>query len=235
MKPIVITAVIALTPLLCACDEGRIYDDATTIAKEGLVAKATLDVSGWDEWPEGYSVALAAFREGDDYAIISKPVGFSTGGEASVMLTGIPADVSSIEFCAIDKLRRRVATFTSTTDLTPRDTIRLAASDIDVSPAQVIQDDIFNTTCVNCHGASNFAAAGLHLTHPRSFGELVGVESTVEPSHLRVKAADSENSLLWQILSSDESTGWHYDHSAEVTSSERLDLLKAWIENGAKY
>ncbi len=52
---------------------------------------------------------------------------------------------------------------------------------------------------------------------------------------MRVEPGHSSSSVLYRILSTDESAGWNYDHSVEVVASEKLDLIKNWIDAGAKY
>ncbi len=101
--------------------------------------------------------------------------------------------------------------------------------------AGAIQKDIFNTTCVQCHGGNNFAAAGLNLTEGHSWDNMIGVLSTKDSDRYRVKPGDSSNSILYMILSGDYSANWHYDHSVEVVKQEKLDLIRDWIDNGANH
>lgn len=220
---------IGLALLASACDEGRIYDMTEPEARSGLAAVLTLDGGeASEQWPEGYSLALAGFSPGSEYAVISKNV---KEGERRVVLTGIPSEVSDVEFCAIDRLRRRVATFSSV-PARGGDTLRFRADNaVDLSAAGAIQREVFDRTCVNCHGGSNFAAAGLNLTAGRSFGELVGVQSVKVPGEERVSKGNPEESVLWLILGGTESAEWSYDHSAEVSAPEKLELIKNWIKS----
>ncbi|MDE6120330.1 MAG: hypothetical protein K2F63_00920, partial [Muribaculaceae bacterium] len=84
---------------------------------------------------------------------------------------------------------------------------------------------------IQCHGASGFAAAGLDLTGPGSFSRLIGVSATKVPGALRVAPGNSNESVLYNILSTDASAAWSYDHSVEVVDPKRLELIKNWIDD----
>lgn len=223
---------IIFSALLSACDEGRIYNDYAVETSEGGVARFSAEVSGIDSWSQGYTIALAGFEKSNDYAIISKNVEtFVTDGNCDVTLSGIPADVTTIELCAIDRLRRRVATFFSA-DYTPQDgSLQLTSGQLDISMATAIQKEIFNTTCVQCHGGNGYAAAGLNLLEGNSYGNLISVPSRKIPGTDRVKPGESGVSELFMILGSDISADWNYDHSVEVVRQEKIDLIRNWINN----
>lgn len=212
------------------CDEGRIYDDYVIEGNAG--ATATVKVSGargYDRWFSGYSLAVAGFSAGSEYALISKNIELDGAGDCEVVLSGIPSDVQSVELCVVDRLRRLVAVFKSV-DIKGGEMINIVSDGDDLSPESAIQREIFNTTCINCHGGANFAAASLNLTEGRSFSELIGVQSVKEPREMRVMPGNPEGSVLYKILSGTGSAGWNYDHSVEITSPEKLDLIKNWIK-----
>lgn len=225
----------ALSLGLPSCDEGRIYNDDTVQTEEGGSAHFSGKVTGTDTWSPGYTLALAGFEDGNDYALISKNIEIAgTDGQYDITLSGIPGEVTSIELCAIDRLRRRVASFLSA-DYSPQAaTLQISADDVDMSMSAAIQNEIFNTTCTQCHGATGYAAAGLDLLAGNSFGNLISVPSRKIPGMDRVTPGDSGDSELYLILSSDLSADWNYDHSVEVVRQEKLDLIRNWIDNGAK-
>ncbi len=215
---------------LSSCDEGRIYNDYAVETEEGGSARLFGEVTGSDTWSSGYTLALAGFGEGDEYAIISKNID-ADDGKCDVTLSGIPTDVTTIELCAIDRLRRRVATFLSA-DYTPQEgTLQISADKLDISMAAAIQTEIFNTTCAQCHGATGHAAAGLDLLAGNSFANLISVPSRKIPGMDRVAPRQSSESELFLILDSDLSADWAYDHSVEVVRQEKLDLIRNWIDN----
>ncbi|MDE6551543.1 MAG: hypothetical protein K2K98_01070 [Muribaculaceae bacterium] len=226
----VITAAVMLQ--LTSCDEGRIYNTDSVQTEEGGTARFSGTVTGSDTWSQGYTLALAGFEDGNDYALISKNIGTSSAdGKCDVTLSGIPGEVTTIELCAIDRLRRRVATFLSA-DYSPQaGTLQISADGVDMSMAGAIQTEIFNTTCIQCHGGSGYAAAGLDLLTGRSFGNLLSVPSRKIPGIDRVRPGASSDSELFMILDSDISADWNYDHSVEVVRQEKLDLIRNWIDN----
>jgi len=226
---------VVLAAATASCDEGRIPDDYDIENREGITARITTSMTGADEWPDNYTLVLAGFADGNEYALISKNVENRADGRCDMVLVGIPPEVSTVELCAIDRLRRRVASFAKVDCRTDSDTVLLVSYKVDVSPATAIQTEIFNTTCIQCHGRSNFAAAGLDLTDGNAFADLVGVESVKEPDFMRVEAGNSASSVLYRILSTDQSASWNYDHSVEVVTSAKLDLIKDWIDAGAKH
>lgn len=215
---------------LTGCDEGRIYDDFVIEGNAGATAAVKVrDARGYDRWFSGYSLAVAGFSAGSEYALISKNIELDGAGNCEVVLSGIPSDVQSVELCVVDRLRRRVAVFNSV-DIKGEKMTNILSENDDLSPESAIQREIFNTTCINCHGGANFAAASLNLTEGRAFQELIGVQSVKNPQEMRVKPGSPEESVLYKILSGTESAGWNYDHSVEITSPEKLDLIKNWIK-----
>ena len=229
-----IIAVFAAT-VFCSCDEGRLYDDNAASAEEGRTAMLHATVKGSETWPLNYTLAIAGFAAGNDYALISKSITIEVDGVCDIELTGIPAEATTVELCIIDRLRRRIATFISADCGSSAGTILLAGDAIDVSMSQTIQRDIFNTTCSQCHGAIGFAAGGLNLTEGKSFGSLVSVSSVKIPGLNRVEPGNSAASVLYRVLSSGESSSWSYNHSAEVPRQEKLELIKNWIDGGARH
>ncbi len=189
-------------------------------------------MTGADTWSSGYTLVLAGFEDGNDYALITKNIETSISeGFYDVTLSGIPAEVSTIELCAIDRLRRRIATFLSAEYSAQDGTLQLNAEGVDMSMSAAIQNEIFNTTCIQCHGGSGHAAAGLDLLAGNSFGNLISVPSRKMSGTDRVSPGKSAESELFLILDTDISADWNYDHSVEVVRQEKLDLIRNWIDN----
>lgn len=229
--------IILIGPLLFflpSCDEGRLSDDDIVVDQEGGNARMTVSVTGLETWPSGYTVALAGFEDGNEYALISKNIDVAVStGTCNIVLTGIPPEVSTIELCALDRLRRKVTSFLSADYVAGNDTVKITGTSVDLSMAGAIQRDIFNTTCIQCHGGSNYSAAGLNLTEGKSWDGLISVTSVKNPGLKRIQPGESASSLLYLILSGDYSSSWSYDHSVEVVRQEKLDLIRNWIDAGA--
>ncbi len=220
---------------LASCDEGRIFNENMVQTEEGGTACFSGEVTGTDTWSPGYTLALAGFEDGNDYALISKNIETSVReGVYDVTLSGIPSNVSTIELCALDRLRRRVATFLSTEYSLQEGVLQINADGVDISMSTAIQNEIFNTTCIQCHGSTGHSAAGLDLLEYNSFANLISVPSRKMPGIDRVSPGESSESELFLILDTDISADWNYDHSVEVVRQEKLDLIRNWIDNGAK-
>ena len=237
MKKHIFATLTALTALaLTACDDGRIYEK-TVSYKEGRVVKLNATLSGLTNWPDDYSVALAGFDGTDDYAVISKAISKTADGQVTVVLSGINDEVNSVRLCVLDRLRRQVMSFRDMELEQTRDTVYMEAGEVDVNMLNAIQQAYFNTTCANCHGASNRAAAGLYLTQGRSYAALVGQPSTKVPGSNMVEPGSAASSLLHRILHEEQVEGismTHRDLVSEQNEQNILPLIDSWINNGAK-
>ncbi len=228
MKTAITASLVAVA--LCACDDGRIYEETVSTGVEGRVVVMSGELSGVDTWTSNYSIVVAGFDDDSQYAIITKNAA-STDGTVSVTLAGISDEVTQIELCAINTIRKRVATFATTAIDASDDTLRFDVGTVDVSMLEGIQQDIFNTTCVACHGGSNYAAAGLYLTEGLSYSALVGQPATRVDNATLVVPGSSDDSFLYQLLSNTTLTGSPYDrHLGMVTENVKLQLLADWID-----
>ncbi len=102
--------------------------------------------------------------------------------------------------------------------------------------ADQIAGSIFGTTCsiAGCHDAST-VSAGLKLTPADAFAELVNIQSTEEPSLKRVEPGDPENSYLWwKIRPGGPGNGTQRMPASGSLSDDQIELIRLWIEQGAK-
>ena len=208
---------------LTSCDDGRIYENTGFVPREGRVLKLSGKFSGINKWSEGYSIVVAGFDDESEYAIVSKviPTPETDGGEVEVILSGISEEVTEIELCVINRLRKRVVSFQTIEDFT-------ATAD------NTIQQQVFDKTCTACHGGSAKPAAELNLLTGESYEDLVNQPSTIVNDVLRVKPRNAKESILHQILNTNISSSWGIDHSQMVTSSNILTLIDNWIDDGAQ-
>ena len=218
---------------LSSCDDGRIYEHTATSAS-GKVVKLTGTLLGLDQWPAAYRVSIAGFTDdGDEYATIEKSIGADNAGDGrvSIVLSGIKDDVRLVRLCVLDRLRRHIVTFSQTDISSATDTVRMDVGRVNVAMFNAIQQNILNTTCANCHGAANQAAAGLYLTEGRSYEALVGKPSKRVEGKMLVEPGNAAASVLHQVLNTNLSESWHYNHASEVTSADMLQLIDNWINN----
>ncbi|MBP3775299.1 MAG: hypothetical protein ILA34_08115 [Bacteroidaceae bacterium] len=226
---------------LSSCDDGNLTETYNT-TKEGKVAKLNVGLAtDAKTWANGYTLAFAAFSETSDYAILLKYIRDFDNGKLNMTLSNIPDSTSSVELCMVNRLRQRVVTFLKVEgeDVTAagkNDTIRIEADNINLGMFEAIQQKVFNTTCVNCHGGSNFVAANLNLTEGKSYDGIVNHPSTKVSGMNIVEAGDATNSVLFLALTTSLSKDdhWLYDHTQEVVRERMQKLFEDWINAGAK-
>ena len=238
MKKYIFATLIGLimTSVFVACDDGPIQENTITF-KEGRVVKLTGTLSGLANWPDEYSVAVAGFDGTDEYAVISKAIPKNEDGKVEIVLSGISDEVTNVQLCVLDRLRRHVMTFQQMELEQTRDTMYLEAGTVDASMFNAIQMSFLSTTCANCHGASNHAAAGLYLTEGKSYEALVGKPSKKVSGVNMVEPGDANASLLHTILHQETVEGismTHRDRVSEKNEQSILPLIDSWINNGAK-
>lgn len=236
MKRISFAFILLVGIFVCvACDDGLIPEVNVTPQTDGYVAKLTGEITGIRNWSTQYTVTLAGFSEESDYAVVQKNLP-SADGRVNMTLSNIPTEVTRIELCVTNSLRKHVVTLASIHIADAAgDTIRLDVGQLNASQFNTIQQQVFNTTCANCHGGSTSAAAGLYLTEGKSYDNIINRESKKAPGMMRVLPGDAENSILYQALTRDISTDgkWHYDHTTEVVNENIVTMISNWINNGA--
>ncbi|MBQ8153068.1 MAG: hypothetical protein IJ548_08485 [Paludibacteraceae bacterium] len=235
MKRITFASLSLLSICLTSCDDGLIYNEVA-YNTVGRSAKLEGKITGLGNWAEGYTIAVAGFTGDDDYASISKAVQTDSEGNATVIMTNIPDEVTSVQLCVLDRLRRHVMTFYEADIEGVRDTIRMEVGTVDASMFNAIQQSYLTTTCANCHGASNRIAAGLNLTEGNAYQAMVGVDSKKVDGKKIVDPNDAENSVLHMVLNQESVEGIgmnHFDLVSEKNAQSILPLIDSWINNGA--
>ena len=224
---------------LCSCDDGRIYPESATSA-DGKTVVMEGELEGFDNWASNYRVSIAGFEQADDeYASVSKVITESDikDGKALVELSGIKDNVKLVRLCVLDRLRRHIVTFKEVDVSDATETVKMDIGTLNISMFNTIQQNFFNTTCANCHGASNRAAAGLFLTEGKSYQALVDVNSKKVEGRKLVETSNAANSVLHMVLNQQEVAGIsmaHRDLVSEKNEQTILPLIDSWINNGAK-
>ena len=155
----------------------------------------------------------------------------------SVELSGIKENITLVRLCVLDRLRRHIVTFKEVDVSKADERVTMDVGTLNIGMLNVIQTSFFNTTCANCHGASNRAAAGLYLTEGRSYGALVDVDSKKVEGRKLVAPGASSNSVLHMVLNQQSVEGIAMDHRDLVSEKNQttiLPLIDSWINNGAK-
>ena len=98
---------------------------------------------------------------------------------------------------------------------------------------QSIQDNVFTPICSKCHiGAS--APEGLQLDAAHSYNLLVGVPSVEQPTLLRVKPGDPDNSyMVHKIEGLPGISGGQMPLGETPLPQATIDAIRQWITNGA--
>ena len=240
MKRTIFAHLYALAVLaLISCDDGRIYPETVTLS-EGKTVVMEGVLNGLEGWPGAYRVSIAGFEGADDeYASMSKVItsGDVTNGRVSIELSGIKENITLVRLCILDRLRKHIVTFKEVDVSNATETVKMDVGTVDVSMFNAIQQSYFSTTCANCHGASNRAAAGLYLTEGRSYQALVDVPSTKVEGLKLVETNNAANSVLHMVLNQQSVEGISMDHRDLVSEKNELTILPlidSWINNGAK-
>ena len=224
-------AALAIPLLGVACDDGKIYETYQPMEEQGSVYQLTATLRGVDTWPADYELVAAAFGD-SPYATYTKVIHAPAreGETIRVVLSGM-REVNQVEICAVNRLRKRIVTFFQTDFTLQEDTVFVDAGTLDVSIGNGVQQQVFNTDCIGCHGASTFAAANLFLTEGKSEAALVGVPSTrSEAGKLLVTPGSPDESFLMDVLTHPEAV--RHDHVDILSAKpDKLTLLKAWISS----
>ena len=230
---------LSFSAALVSCDDGRIYPE-TVVSSEGktVILEGVLD--GLDSWTSSYRVSIAGFEGADDeYADVSKVISASdvVNGKVNVELSGIKENVTLVRLCILDRLRKHIVTFSEVDVSKATEVVKMDVGTINISMFNAIQQAFFNTTCANCHGASNRAAAGLYLTEGKSYEALVDVDSKKVEGKKLVETNNANNSVLHMVLNQQKVEGISMDHRDLVSEKNEmtiLPLIDSWINNGAK-
>ena len=170
-----------------------------------------------------------------EYAIISKTVVPDSDGEASVTLSGVSMEATTVELCMINKLRKRIVSYYTVDCSGEGDVIDMQVGDVNVDMFDAVQNEVFDNHCIMCHGGSTSAAAGLYLTEGRSYDALVNVPSSRRPGSVLVEPGSSEDSFLHAVLMGDAPEDRHgHEDILSVSYMHLIMLLDEWIDNGAK-
>ena len=96
-----------------------------------------------------------------------------------------------------------------------------------------IQAAVFTPSCAlsGCHAGST-VQANLNLTDGNAYNNLINQQSVLNPSFVRVKPGDSQNSFLIKMLRNSGS-GSSLMPPTGALNPAIIDSIEAWINNGA--
>ena len=219
-----------LVLLLAACDSGDIEEQTLATTDNGRTVKLTAVLSGIDSWDRKYSVSLAGFTAGDNYAQVVRALPNTTadGTAVELVLSNIGDNINTVELAITNRLRERIITLASVNmeDFAEqKDTIRMDLGVMDVSRMGALQFGLFDRACIQCHGGNGGAgAAKLNLTAGHSFANLVDVPSTRKEGAVRVVSGNAQESLLHQLVSEGGENLLHVNHTEILSNQFRENL-----------
>lgn len=224
---------------LAACDSGDIIEQATAKDNDGHTVKLTACVKGGSNLTDKYTLSLATFKSGDNYALTAYTIPTTVDGdtEVSIVAPNVGSDISTVELVITNRLRQRVVTLASIRMddyADSSDTIRLDVGTVDVGMFNVIQHHVFNQSCIQCHGGNGGSgAAGLNLTEGLALTNLVDVASTRKEGVFRVVSGNATQSLLHQILAEGGEEILHYNHTEVLSSQFKNDVaaVRSFIDD----
>lgn len=231
---------LGVAALLGSCDSGDITETHYTVDSKGYNVKLTATLHGLASLPAGYTLTLAGFQEGDNFAVMQRAIPSGTeDSPVSLTLSNISSNVSTVEVAVTNSLRERILSL-ATVKLGDyegqTDTIRLDLGTLDASATGCLQRGMLDKACIQCHGANGRKAAGLDLTEGNTYADLVNVASSTRPGELRVEGGNPDGSLLWHILNDGGENLLHYNHTEVISSQFKDNLrevrayLRKWIE-----
>ncbi|HEY1313070.1 MAG TPA: Ig-like domain-containing protein [Steroidobacteraceae bacterium] len=98
---------------------------------------------------------------------------------------------------------------------------------------QSIQDNVFTPICSKCHIGAG-APEGLQLDAAHSYNLLVGVPSNEQPSVLRVKPGDPDDSYMVRKIEGEAGiSGGQMPFGETPLPQATIDAIRQWITNGA--
>ena len=93
-----------------------------------------------------------------------------------------------------------------------------------------LQNEIFTPLCAGCHPPNG---GGLDLRAGHTYGSTVNVPSSQNPSLMRVKPGDPDNSYLYRKLVGSGISGARMPAGGPFLSQSELDRVRDWILAGA--
>jgi hypothetical protein len=101
-----------------------------------------------------------------------------------------------------------------------------------------LQTQVFTPLCSGCHNGSQPAGGPLpgsqNLTAGHTFSNIVGVASIEQPTLMRVKPNDPDNSyLIHKVEGTAGITGGRMPLGGTPLSQSTIDLIRSWISSGA--
>ncbi|MDR1500527.1 MAG: hypothetical protein LBI58_06050 [Tannerellaceae bacterium] len=216
-----------------ACDSGDIYPFEARERDDNITLAAGFILEGDAGGADNYQLCLAAFEQDSPSPIVwTRVIKSQRTDSVRLTLSNIPPEADVVRLCLLTIGRRDIYDFFSFD-------ISGAEGDVEIPLTTVqleldygkIQEIFERNTCTACHGDES-GGGGLLLAAGRSYESLVNRKAYNSPK-MRVEPFSVQKSFLIDVLTSDTLSLSH-PHSSIIYDQDELNLLRAWIERGAK-
>ena len=225
--------IVLLPIIIIGCDSGDIYPEDKTKVTDVDVS-VSFQFTNLDAFPENYKIVFGSFNDDSPYPLSSKVIAKpSAEGVVSVSLANIPENTTYLALYLVQEhSNNKIYPFyTYPIESKPKEDFEIPQKNIDLAIFGRVQKQVFSQ-CLQCHGGSGFAAAGLHLTEGKSHSYLVNVTASHNSEKMRVNPGNVQNSYLMDILKGEALPNQH--SSLSSLKDDDIALVEQWIKGGAK-
>jgi hypothetical protein len=152
--------------------------------------------------------------------------------KVTIRLNNLKENTKSIDIAVISNGQSLIYSYYSFPIDNSMETITLPIENLNLASFDRIQKQVFETSCIACHGGSTHISGNLNLTEDKAYAALVNVEAPLSPEKKKyVSPGNAEESYLIDILEDNE---YHKDMFNSTGKQEILGLIKTWIDAGAE-
>lgn len=199
--------------------------------EEKIELKTEISLTDPEYFPVDGQLTFGLFEPGDKFTFreieLSKP---KEGESIRVSLQIDKKDAADYEaklFVKESEIKRMVLKDYGL--ITLNSNYSLSNEEIEIVNLSNVQNFLFSSNCIICHGQAQSVAADLYLLPDSSFSQLVNIPS-VNSSLKRVVPFEPENSFILKVMNKE--IGFEHTASTNVTASQK-ELLTNWIKKGA--
>ena len=226
--------VVSLPVITSGCDSGDIYPKDKTSGGTDVDVSVSFQFTHIDAFPESYKIVFGSFNDDLAYPISSKVISKpSDNGVVTVSLANIPENTTYLALYLVQEHSnyKIYPFYTYPIVSMPKEDFEIPLQNIDLAMFGRVQKQVFSQ-CLQCHGGSGFAAAGLHLTEGKSHEDLVGITALHNTDKKRISPGNIQNSYLMDILKGEALPNQH--SSLSSLKDDDIVLVEQWIKGGAK-
>jgi hypothetical protein len=241
MKFSILTTILVLFIFMTSCSSGGSDDAVSTVEKKAtLTGKIT--IIDTDAWPTGNkNLVLRGYKSTDRSSlafekILVKPAGDLINFKIDDLTLGALSDIEIAIVNSNDANDFDTRMYYGSFIVRAEDEITLPELSMTlggIAPEFLltkIEDKIFAPKCFSCHN-SKVADRDLDVSKWQTYSHTVNVKSQINTNKLLVKAGDVVSSFLYQMLVDPSLAP---DMLPVALTEEEMDLIKRWINEGAK-